>query len=198
MHETRRTSQGNARVIHLKALPEGIEWGEPLLGDMDEAAQVEALVSPSFLGKFLEGVTQMPLCKAIIYFGKPVVVACDGQCNKAWGTNSRPKLYYMEDLEHPRKLVEGETPRDWDDFVYCSDDSLGEAPADPGTYEGGDGKPSSTPLENPLAMNKWCTRECERSKFVAEGLILPTFSPPTRNLAVNGFDSYTLVTLSWA
>lgn len=49
-----------------------------------------------------------------------------------------------------------------DDFVFLGDGELGIAPDDPGTYEGGCGKPSGTVLTDGNAMNKWCTRECER------------------------------------
>lgn len=79
----------------------------------------------------------------ITYFGKPAVVACDAQCSKAWGNNSRPRIEFD----------------DGDDFVYLADDELGDAPVDPGTYEGGFGKPTSSDEW----LNKWCARECERS-----------------------------------
>lgn len=82
--------------------------------------------------------------KNIIFCGRRVVLSCDGQCNKAWGRNSRP--------------------RNGDDEI--PDAELGEAPADPGTYEGGDAKPNS-----PAGMNKWRARECERSHIqpIGEG-----------------------------
>jgi hypothetical protein len=41
------------------------------------------------------------------------------------------------------------------------------APEDPGTYEGGHGKP--LPPYPPEKHNKWCVRECERSDTVAGG-----------------------------
>ena len=77
--------------------------------------------------------------KEIIYFGVKTTVSCDGKCEKAWGRNSRP--YGIEDSPLSDEEIE------WN------------APADPGTYEGGDGKPKS----NREFPNKWCVRECERS-----------------------------------
>lgn len=79
----------------------------------------------------------------ITYFGKPTRVKCDRKCNKAWGINNRPSLQLSDDE---------------DDIVWLSDEELGEAPTDPGTYEGGDAKPLS-PDHFP---NRWCVRECER------------------------------------
>jgi hypothetical protein len=84
------------------------------------------------------------------YFGSPVAVVCDGNCAKAWGLNSRPR----------RQLSENE-----DDYMFLPDEELGEAPADPGTYEGNDGKPTSPEDQ----MNRWCVRECERSTMVDFG-----------------------------
>ena len=79
----------------------------------------------------------------ITYFGSDAFVICDRNCGKAWGINSRPRI----------QLSGNE-----DDFVFLADGELGEAPADPGTHEGLDGKPAS-----PAAFpNKWCVRECER------------------------------------
>ena len=84
------------------------------------------------------------IAKAITYFGHPSCICCDGNCAKAWGNNSRPKLQLSDDE---------------DDFAWLADDELGEAPVDPGTYEGGEAKPVK-PHER---LNKWCVRECERS-----------------------------------
>lgn len=89
------------------------------------------------------------MIKKEINYGGPVTAVCDGKCNKAWGSNSRPKIYL-----HP----EGEEG-DPDDYCYLADDELEEAPEDPGTYEGGCGKP----VDDDELMNKWCVRECERS-----------------------------------
>jgi hypothetical protein len=95
----------------------------------------------------------------ITYFGKQVTVACDGCCHKAWGISSRPG-----DLQDGNKLI-------------CrNDDELDEAPADPGTYEGGYGKPRS----NQEFPNKWCVRQCERSVIAEdpEQIVLPRFDLP--------------------
>ncbi len=74
--------------------------------------------------------------KKIIFFGENVKVSCDENCNKAWGINSRPR----------------------DDETEIPDDQLGDAPVNPGTYEGGYAKPI-----NKIGIpNKWCVRECER------------------------------------
>lgn len=82
----------------------------------------------------------------ISHFGKEEFVVCDKKCEKAWGVSSRPKVNL--DSQNP------------DDIVYMADSDLGEAPRDPGTYEGGHGKPF-----NPDEHNKWCVRQCERSCF---------------------------------
>lgn len=79
----------------------------------------------------------------IQYFGQPAKVACDGNCQKAWGISVRPKIQLS--------IIE-------DDFAYLADGELGIAPVDPGTTEGRDRKPLS-PAEFP---NKWCVRQCER------------------------------------
>lgn len=87
--------------------------------------------------------------KEIVYYGQNVTAVCDGKCAKAWGHNSRPKVYLHPDGEDG----------DPDDYYYLSDSELGPAPEDPGTYEGGHGKP----VDDGDLMNKWCVRECERS-----------------------------------
>lgn len=96
--------------------------------------------------------------KSITFMGQPAVLACDGNCGKAWGINHRPKLELSEDP---------------DDVAFLADDEAGEAPTFPGTYEGGCGKP-----RNPAGMNKWCARECERSTLApTEGALkLPDYS----------------------
>jgi hypothetical protein len=88
--------------------------------------------------------------KEITFCGQPAFILCDGKCDKAWGINNRPKVV----------LTEG----DDDDYYYVPDGALGVAPEDPGTYEGFDGKPSQR--DGPNRMNKWCSRECERSIFL--------------------------------
>ena len=79
----------------------------------------------------------------VTYCGQLIKVNCDGNCKKAWGINSRPKVQLSDDE---------------DDYAFLADDELGEAPADPGTYEGNDAKPESVAR----FPNKWCVRECER------------------------------------
>ena len=88
--------------------------------------------------------------KGIKFFGQSVSIACDGKCHKAWGINNRPKIQLSDDV---------------DDYEYKSDLELGEAPLDPGTYEGGCAKPTCTSQR----LNKWCARECERSSMVGQG-----------------------------
>jgi hypothetical protein len=91
-----------------------------------------------------------PIARRIIYFGQPGVVICDARCDKAWGINHRPQVQFSDDP---------------DDTAFLSDAELGEAPADPGTYEGGCAKPTE-PSER---LNKWCVRECERSAMSKSG-----------------------------
>ncbi len=86
--------------------------------------------------------------KDIFFCGQPVTVSCDGQCSKAWGISSRPYIQLDDSNE--------------DDIVFLADGELGEAPADPGTYEGGDAKPT-TPEDR---LNRWCVRECERCVWI--------------------------------
>lgn len=103
----------------------------------------------------------------ITYFGQPTKVACDRNCKKAWGISQRPK----------RQLSEDE-----DDVMWLSDGELGKAPVDPGTYEGGYGKPESPDM----FPNKWCVRECERCEISEKGkfnepLELTDWSKPVYN-----------------
>ena len=104
--------------------------------------------------------------KQITYCGQQVIVSCDGKCNKAWGINNRPKLELDENDE--------------DDYCYLSDDELDDAPEDPGTYEGGNGKP----IEGEEVPNKWCVRECERCEMtdLGEEIMLPDFSKRFYNI----------------
>ena len=64
---------------------------------------------------------------------KPSVIQCDGKCEEAWGIN-------WHEARGPK---------------------IKPAPRNPGTYEGGEGKPQ--PPYPPARHNKWCARECERS-----------------------------------
>lgn len=102
-----------------------------------------------------------PGAKIIQYCGQPAKINCDRRCNKAWGINSRPKAQLSDDP---------------DDYEFLADSELGEAPVDPGTYEGGQAKP----LSPVLFPNRWCIRECERCAISKTGeselrLDLPTF-----------------------
>lgn len=104
----------------------------------------------------------------IKYFGQPADVDCDQKCNKAWGINNRPRVQLGQDE---------------DDYEWLSDGELGQAPIDPGTYEGSDAKPLF-PDEFP---NRWCVRECERCvrtpyKNPDAHLILRDFTVRIRNI----------------
>jgi hypothetical protein len=124
------------------------------------------------------------LSKIVLFCGRSAVLVCDGRCDKAWGINSRPRLYFQESLLVPRALAAGEHPRDPDDSVYVADALLGIAPEDPGTYEGGYGKPSAVPLTDSLQMNKWCARECERCALREPGdeRVSPNLERPKPNI----------------
>lgn len=85
------------------------------------------------------------------YFcGKPITLACDLRCEKAWGINNRPCLVLSQNE---------------DDYAYFADNELDIAPINPGTYEGDDGKPGYIVEQH----NKWCCRECERCKMTDKG-----------------------------
>lgn len=107
---------------------------------------------------------------AVINFFGRCRVACDGNCAKAWGINNRPRVQLSEEDE--------------DDYCFLADGELGDAPADPGTYEGGHGKPSSAVY----FPNKWCVRECERCEKTPNGgnpddaLELPDYSRRVYNM----------------
>jgi len=110
--------------------------------------------------------------KAIVWFGRDCTLACDGRCDKAWGINGRPSHAFSDDP---------------DDYVYLADGELGNAPGPGETAicsEGGHMKPSATIVTNGKAMNKWCSRECERSTIaeVGDRLRLPDFSRPRPNM----------------
>ena len=82
--------------------------------------------------------------KEITSFEEKIIIACDENCEKAWGINARPKVQLDESNS--------------DDYYFLADEELGIAPKEPGTYEGGHGKPKSKNGR----LNKWCFRECER------------------------------------
>jgi hypothetical protein len=66
---------------------------------------------------------------------------------------------------HPRVQLSGHV----DDFAWLADGELGDAPADPGTYEGlaMEGKPAT--VTGPDDLNRWCVRECERMSVSEPG-----------------------------
>jgi hypothetical protein len=103
------------------------------------------------------------LARQITYFGKDLILICDGNCKKAFGINGRPEQRFDDE----------------DDFAWLPDGEVGDAPDNPGTYEGGQGKPI-LPGEH---LNKWCARECERSAKVEPGkeFQLRDFSNPVFN-----------------
>lgn len=108
------------------------------------------------------------IVKAITFCGQPAVHACDAKCSKAWGRNARPRVSLSED--------------DPDDYAFLADHELGDAPADPGTTEGGHGKPLAA--RGPGDVNKWCVRECERHFFGRPGdaVALPDWSQRLYNI----------------
>lgn len=123
------------------------------------------------------------LQKSIIWFGRNATLACDGRCDKAWGISNRPQLFYQGTSE-ARPLAVGEEPSNPDDYVFVPDSQLGTAPACPGTWEGGDGKPSAAPLQDASLINKWCARECERSTISEnhEPIAVPNLERPKPNM----------------
>jgi hypothetical protein len=110
--------------------------------------------------------------KEITFFGHPRVLACDANCEKAWGINMRPRV-----------LCPPVSPRVYqqeDDYALLADGELGIAPQDTGTWEGEHTKPVA-PQDR---LNKWCARECERSVIVkiGENIFLPDFSKRRYNM----------------
>jgi hypothetical protein len=91
------------------------------------------------------------LTKEIVFFGKACILACDQQCEKAFGWQERPKISL--------------DPNDEEDVVWLSDSEVGMAPIDTGWYEGGCAKPTCEAEK----LNKWCARSCERSTIVEIG-----------------------------
>lgn len=97
--------------------------------------------------------------KTAVFWGVPITINCDRQCNKAFGREGRPCLPNIG--------------------IYCGDDQLGDAPksiwVNDGSESGMD-KPS-TPDEFP---NEWCIRMCERSKYaiLQNGQETPVVVPP--------------------
>jgi len=112
------------------------------------------------------------LTKEVRFFGNQVVLACDGRCDKAWGINGRPVV-----------LLSG----DDDDNIHIPDSALGVAPAPGNTViltEGFGCKPSAEPLAAVACMNRWCTRECERSCIfgLSDALELRDLENPRPNI----------------
>ena len=103
------------------------------------------------------------------FFGQLAILACDGNCAKAWGINGRPRVQLSDDE---------------DDYESLADGELGDAPVNPGTSEGGELKPRI------LRHNKWCWRECERAQMTDPGeaaqvelrIELPDWSRRIRNI----------------
>lgn len=109
-------------------------------------------------------VTTATLVTDILFCGNACRVTCDSACEKAWGINSRPRVSLS---------------RNPDDYAFLADDEVGFAPDDPGTYEGGHGKPM-----HPGRHNKWCVRECERCEMhkPSETLMIRDFSKRRYNI----------------
>lgn len=92
--------------------------------------------------------------KLITFVGQTAKVACDGNCSKAWGGSERPRVQLSNNV---------------DDFAWLADGELGEAPRDPGTYEGIDMEGKPTRVTGPDDLNRWCVRECERMSMSSPG-----------------------------
>jgi hypothetical protein len=111
------------------------------------------------------------ILKQIKYLGKDLVLICDEKCEKAFGINNRPKIQLSDDE---------------DDYEWLSDNELKEAPMDTGICEGGQSKP----INKNEVLNKWCCRECERSRLVndLEYFELPDFNKRIKNIgeSING------------
>jgi hypothetical protein len=71
------------------------------------------------------------LTTSILYSGKRCLAVCDHKCNKAW----------WFDGDRPQRR----DPAEPDDVIWFADREVGIAPANPGSYEGGQGKPSTPP-----------------------------------------------------
>lgn len=110
--------------------------------------------------------------KQIIFFGARMILACDGNCAKAWGSEGRPR----------KQLSKNE-----DDYVYLGDGLIGTAPPPGKTAiydEGGCCKPSATPVTDGQLLNKWCARQCERSTMckIDQQPTLPDMNDPKPNI----------------
>jgi len=125
------------------------------------------------------------ITKRLRFAGQEATHACDGRCDKAWGINSRPSI--------PSRADRQSAP-DPDDYAFLADDELGSAPVNPGTYEGGHGKPVGAKV--PGDINKWCVRACERAWMSPPGNPdaspdLPDYSARHYNKAPHRRDEHT-------
>lgn len=114
-----------------------------ILSDADIESELAQVIAELRSGQPVRG---RRYDRVVVYFGQKMRVVCDGRCDKAWGIHERPRVILSEQ---------------YDDFAWLADCELGEAPADPGTREGPDGKPRAA--TGPADMNRWCVRECERA-----------------------------------
>lgn len=109
------------------------------------------------------------LLRVVTAYGERMALGCDGRCERAYGRQDRPKVF-------------AGTGND-DDWAWLADSEIKElAPENPGSYEGGVGKPK----EAADRLNRWCFRECERSVFAGsrETLVeLPNLSKRYYNIA---------------
>ena len=90
-----------------------------------------------------------------------VVLACDGNCAKAWGVDTRPHVQH--------------DPNNIDDYSFLADNELDEAPIDPGTYEGLPPRAKPPTVTSAEHMNLWCARQCERATKIKIAVKLPDF-----------------------
>jgi len=161
-----RPSNETVIQIDLTALDEDkAEMFLESLYELTDHEEMEGLIGVEELEPDYEVAEDGRLSKPIRAYGQPLLLGCDGKCNKAWGINNRPRNHFVPESDDP------------DDYEYLADQELGEAPANPGTYEGGEGKPGHF-LDK---LNKWCFRECERGTTVdapgtLDDLELPDFS----------------------
>jgi hypothetical protein len=122
----------------------------------------------ALMGEMSKGARFPVIHKRIIAYGNEIIIGCDARCDKAWGTNQRPRIEVSE--------------RE-DDYAFLADAELGTAPADAGIYEGGHAKPK----RDGERLNKWCFRECERS---AEATTLDDIDLPDLSRRVYNWPPY--------
>lgn len=109
------------------------------------------------------GILQV-LDKQIVYFGRQTHTGCDAKCHKAWGMQLRPAVYLDAEGKVIKVYLGGKGKYDLpdgadpDNHAYIPDELLGNAPEEPGTWEGFEGK-------EPESLNKWCVRQCERNEI---------------------------------